>query len=202
MQPKIASFFLFLLLLTGCGYRFYQADSTPKTISVPYIPGDPKGLLVDAVCRSLTFSGEFRPLLSGGELRLHIALVGDQQEKIGYMYDREPVTGKLEKNLLPTEGRRILYASVSLIEDKTGEMVLGPYVVQANGSFDFVEPNTLEDVSFINCDGMRETTLNFSLGQLDSYAAGVDNVLIPIYRQLADEIVDNLIERFCLNKMN
>lgn len=192
--------FILLFSLASCGYHFYETSPQPKTITVPYVSGDPKGLLVDALCRSLAASGDFCPVLTGGDLKLCLSIVSEETNWIGYRYDREPVSGVLEQNLLPTEGRKAICATVSLIDERTGEMLIGPHLVRANAEFDFIEPNSLRDVSFIDCCGKRETVMQFSLGQLDSAPAGLTNSLVPLYRELADRVVDELSTAYILKQ--
>ena len=195
------SFWIAVILLcplfTSCGYRFNAGDSLyhGKTISVPYVKGDTTdGQLTIALIQALGDSGEFTYVHAGGNLILKVSIIHDEKEKIGYRYDRHAISGKLEKNLVPTEGRRVIKAEVSLLDGVSEQTMMGPVIVFASAEYDYVDSDNLHDLSFITEQGFRETVLNFSLGQLDSIEGAEDNALDPLYRRLAQKIVDGLVQ--------
>lgn len=184
----------FTFFLTACGYRFSSSEnSDPITISVPYIKGDTTdGKLTDAIARAVSNSSKFL-FVSGHSMRiLKVALIQDEREKIGYRYDRHPISGKLQHNLVPTEVRRIIRAEVTVLDGISEEIMLGPVIVTASSEFDYVNSDNLHDLTFFN-NGKLETVLNFSLGQLDSIEGAEDNALDPLYSELAEKIADGLM---------
>lgn len=185
------------LFLAACGYRFEDTVYTGSrtSISVPYVVGDFDGLLTDEVIRQLAASGHFEYVQEGGSLILNIIVTADTLDKIGYRYDRKDESGKREKNLIPTESRRNLSAEICLVEGGSDEVLMGPDLVHASADFDYVNSSTLKDLTFINQEGKRETVIFFSLGQLDSIEGAQDDVSIPLFRHLAQKIVDGLINQ-------
>lgn len=181
-------------LLTSCGYHVDDdnALATYPTISVPYFKGDSKGYLTDTVVKALVSSGEFNYANKGGALILEGEIVGDNCEHIGYQYDRHPVSGQRINRLVPNEGRREITVQITLIDSRTQKTVYGPLQVTAASDYDFVDSDSLQDASFINRRGARESVLFFSLGQLDSVDGAKAAALDPIYRRLALKITEGL----------
>jgi hypothetical protein len=186
-------FFLFLIL-SSCGYRSAQLEERP-TISIPYVQGDIEGMLTAAIVRELASRLPYEYRSSGGALRLDVKLIQDQQEKVGYRYNRNTTTGKIEKNLMPTESRRTASAEVTLTRLSTEEKLFGPEVITANVDFDYDDVNAINGLSFIP-EGQthRQTTLRYSLGQVDSIEGAQDDAATPLYRQLAEKISSRLLE--------
>ncbi len=187
---------LFLLfLLTSCGYHYQTSDaqSGAISISVPYISGDEEGQLNDAIVRKIAEDPRFEYRRSDGAMTLVIAVISDGNDRIGYRYDRVPTTGKRRKNIVATENRRTLKAEVKLIETYSQEVILGPAVISAYADYDYVDSNSIVDLTFSPPDGRPQTVLDFSLGQLDSIEGARDGTGTPVYRSLAQKIIDGLI---------
>lgn len=184
---------LFLILFASCGYRFDSCDEGRRTISVPYVQGDYEGKLTDAIIRALSQSGAFEYQRNGGRYSLEVVIVGDNNERIGFRRDRSPNTGKVRKNIIGTENRRTLAAEITLIDTVADVRLLGPISVSASAEFDYVNENALNDLSFIDSFGVRESSIQFSLGQLDSKDFSERDVLLPIYHRLAQKIIDGIL---------
>jgi hypothetical protein len=161
-------------------------------VTVPYVQGDSDGSLTNELIRALAASGTFECVRQGGRYVLKVAVTADSSQRIGSRYDREDPSGKLKKNLIPTESRRTLTAEVSLIDAATDEILVGPAVVEACAEYDYVDSSSITDLSFVDPGGGRRTVINFSLGQLDSIEGAQDDASAPLYRRLAQKIVDSL----------
>jgi hypothetical protein len=183
---------ILLLLFTSCGYRFEGNQAQVHTINIPYIKGDTEGQLTNALIREMSQSGLFEYVKDGGAYTLNVSLLSDTNEKIGFRYDRHDISGKPTKHLITTEGRRILKAEVSLIEESTLEEVIKPTVLSASEDYDYIGAHSLRDLSFINEEGKRTAVTTFSLGQLDSIEGAQDDVAVPLHRRLAQKIVDGI----------
>lgn len=183
--------FAFLLLLSSCGYHFENKEAL-TAISVPYVVGDSEGKLTQEIIRHLVSSGVFE-CDHDAPYSLQVAFVDDILERVGYRYSREEATGKLKNHLFPTEGRRIIATQVSLVDNRTDEMIFGPCVVKANVDFDYIDQGSVQSLTFVTPRGFRESTLTFSLGQLDSPEGAQDDALSPLYRELARKIVEGLL---------
>ena len=193
---KTLGLFTFCILLAaGCGYHFDGGEKEGRTvtISVPYIKGDLEGRLNAELVKALSNSGHFDCVQNGGELLLEASIIGDGDDRIGYRFDRNPESGELRDNIIGTENRRTIIALVTLIETSTHATVLGPQTVKADGDYDYVDSNSIRDLTFITREGVPEKVLDFSLGQLDSIDGAHDDISTRIYRRLAQKIVDGLM---------
>jgi len=183
MPVRIVLLFLFgisqLLFLTSCGYRFGSGElsSNYRTVTVPFVLGDLDGSFTSALIHQLSLSGEFEYVREGGSLVLKVNLTDFRDENIGFRYDRKK-RGDLTKSVIPTETRITAFAEVSLVEACTGKVVLGPAKIMASVDFDHDYYSSRNGVNI------------FSLGQLGDIDAAHEAVNTPLYRALAQKLVD------------
>lgn len=177
------------LFTASCGYHTSDQE---KTLSVPYFNGDTNGALTDTVIKVIAAAGDFRYTDRKGNLLLEGTVVADTNENIGYQFDRDPISGQRIHRLVPNEGRREMTVEITLTDTRTQKVVYGPVKVSAYGDYDFVDSDSLRDTSFINGSGARESSLFFSMGQLDSIDGAKATSLDPIYRSLALKIVEGI----------
>ncbi|MGE0198463.1 MAG: hypothetical protein AB7N99_03295 [Simkaniaceae bacterium] len=181
-------------LCSACGYHVDDSGvvSHFPTISVPYFSGDQDGTLTDAVIKGLSTSGEFTYVNGGGAVILEGAVISDNFEHIGYQYDRHHVSGVRINRLVPNEGRREITVRISLIDSLSQKVIYGPFDISASSDYDFVDSDSLQDTSFIDPAGMRQSVLFFSLGQLDSSEGAHAMARFPVHERLATKIVEGL----------
>ncbi|MES2344352.1 MAG: hypothetical protein V4494_00225 [Chlamydiota bacterium] len=185
----------FLLLLAGCGYSFQEKENplAGRTITVPYIEGDFEGKFTDELIRGLAASGAFRPLQKDGDLLLKVKVISIVNTKIGYRHHRDDTTGRIRKRLMPTEDRRIIKAEIMLIDQISGAVLIGPEMVIASAEYDYVDPDSIRELGFIDAEGRPRVVLDFSLGQLDSIEGAQDDVNTPLFRLLSQKIIDGIL---------
>lgn len=183
--------FLIVLLCSSCGYRYTGMDRDPVTISVPNIFGDSDGWLSNEIVYQLGSSGCFICTQQEGEYSLVVDILSDIDERIGFRYDRDNPSGKLEKNLLGVEDRRTLVANISLVQKGSGKVVIGPSEVSASVEYDYTDPGSPKDLLFAK----KEPIMPFSLGQLDSQEGAQSAAARPLFRKLAAQIVAGLVIR-------
>lgn len=180
-------------MLAGCGYRVGEPENLEclnvSSLSIPYVDGDIDGQLTDELIKAFASSGIFTYRPHDGALELRVKIINQDNKTLGWRFNRNK-TGKRNKDLISVEGRRHVSAEVTLIDALNDEVLLGPIVVQADLDFDCVEPDSLEDLSFIDKAGKRRTSINFSLGQLDSTEGAYDDSWTPLSRHLARRILD------------
>lgn len=186
---------LLILLSSSCGYRFPEErlSEEPVTISVPYIKGDVEGQLNTELVRILAQDPRFDYRQKGGTLTLEVAVISDGNERVGYRYDRSPSSGKRRQNIIGTENRRTLNVEVKLIDSRTQEVLIGPVHVKGEAEYDYIDSDSIRDLTFENAHGAMQTIMTFSMGQLDSVEGAHDATASSIYRQLAEKIVDGLV---------
>jgi hypothetical protein len=170
------------------------------SISIPYIQGDGEGELNAELAKALSSSGMYDYMQNDGELILQASIIADGDNRIGFRFDRKPTSGKLRDNIVGTENRRSMSVQVTLIDAHTQETILGPQIITANADYDYVDSNSIRDLTFTTTHGKPEKVLDFSLGQLDSVEGAHDDTSIVLYRQLAQKIVDGLIVSSRLKK--
>lgn len=197
---RFVSLICFILLAGGssCGYHFHAnpAPSARKTVSVTYVNGDQAGAFTDALIHAIAASPHYIYCREGGQVELCVTILSNNSEKIGYRYDRKGKEGKRQQNLVPTEGRQTIVAQVTIKDACTEKILVGPCNVKVSAPYDYVDYNSINDLSFVNSKGERQSSIAFSLGQLDSIEGAQTDVLTVLYRRLSEKIVDGL-ERSC-----
>ncbi|HEX2580192.1 MAG TPA: LPS assembly lipoprotein LptE [Rhabdochlamydiaceae bacterium] len=183
-----------LLVFSSCGYHTVSSDDK-TTISIPYVEGDAQGQLTSELIRQVTNSNLYRFVKSDGEVCLRVAIVNDKSDIVGFQYDLTSKKGKIERNLMPEENRRTITAQVTLTDALTQEVIVGPVNVKVSTDYDYIDVNSLKEVSFVDEQGKRQKTITYSLGQLDSIEGAEDAALTPIYRQLAQKITQVLSKK-------
>lgn len=178
---KFLSVFI-LAGLTSCQYHFGFSDlqQNYSTLSIPYAQGDLKGELTAEVVKKISSTGAFRYVNNGGDLILEIKILDKREQNIDYRYDRKK-TGKLKKNIIPTETRMVALAEVTLIDAATKKIIKGPACITASTEFDHTYYTTRDEINI------------FSLGQLSDIYVARDAAMTPLNRALAERIVDYII---------
>ncbi|MBS4167392.1 hypothetical protein [Parachlamydia sp. AcF125] len=178
LRRLIGGWILLLLFLAGCGYRLAAGPgSSGKTISVPYVQGDRDGSLTSAIVRELCNSGCYQYATDQGELSLLVKIVEVHDENIGFRYYRKK-RGKLTNSVIPTETRVWAKVEIALIDNRSGEYVLGPALIETNVDFD-------HDY-YLNLQGINV----FSLGQLSDVDSARDAAWEPLNKAISQKVVD------------
>jgi hypothetical protein len=163
------------------------------SISIPYVKDDIEGQLTDELIKAIASSGHFA-YRSGdqGELELRVAINERHTTPIGWRYQKD-VDGSIDKELIVVEGRLQLSVDIELINSISEEKLLGPLTITAFTDYDYYEPNVIQDLSFIDSAGKRQTSIKFSLGQLDSNEGAFDAIYPSLSCRLAKKIVDRIL---------
>lgn len=182
------------MLLSGCGYRWSPdfPEGHRPTLVVPYASGDADGTLTAEVIRTIAASGIANIRTSEGDFRLQIILTNKPNQTVGYRRDKQKVSGEIRKNIVACEGRRSLSAEITLFEGASETIAAGPYVVSADTDYDYVDGDSIQDLAFINANGIPTTVLPFSLGQLESFESAHEAASKPLYEKLAQKIADTI----------
>lgn len=195
-MKKALPLLIAISILGGCGYRWYPQfpENQKPTLIVPYAIGDNDGTLTSEVIRTLTASGIADVDSLEGDFRLKIAILQSDNQTVGYRYDKQKVSGEIKKNIVGREGRRSLTAEVTLYKGSSETIAEGPYKITVDADYDYVDGDSLQDLTFINSQGIPTVVLPFSLGQLESIDAAQEASSKPLYRKLAQKIADTI---FC-----
>ncbi len=180
-----------LLLFSSCGYRWTAESPELPRVTVPFIAGDEQGILTAEVISALSGSGLVRIASHHPQYRLQVCLLKQNNETIGFRRDKQKVHGgKVQKNLLAAEARRVVEAEVSLHRVDTGELAWGPYQLAADADYDYIDGDSIEDLTFTTPSGIPTTVLPFSLGQLEPVESAQEAANRTVYRRLSKKIVD------------
>ncbi|CAM0117789.1 LPS assembly lipoprotein LptE [Rhabdochlamydiaceae symbiont of Dictyostelium giganteum] len=191
--PLQTLLFSLILALTGCHYQTVTVEE-PVTLSIPYIPGDREGGLTEAITFELSQSGLYQYVSSEGDVELQAAFISDEEEIVGFRYDRSLNSQVTLSNLMATENRRKLSVRVALIDKNSQEYVLEPQIITSDAEYDYIDVNTVSELIFPQAGGGMIRTIDFSEGQLDSIEGAQDSSLFPLYSDIAKKITA-LIER-------
>lgn len=194
---------LILSVATSCGYHVGDKNlSRIRSISLPYVGGDVDGQLTDHLAYALAASGGFHYEQSGGRYQLNVNILSNQDHRIGYRYDRQGKEGKRLKNIVGTEQRKTMTVEVKLVDTCTEELIFGPEIVTADTEYDYIDGNSIKDLIFNTTEKeidnnneieVERVVINFSAGQLDSQDAAAKDSLTPLYRNLAQKIVNGVL---------
>lgn len=185
-RSKFFSYFAALLVCSSCGYRANQAKS--DTLMVSYVEGDLTGSLTSDIIQSLNQNSTYKIVSSNASFILKAKVVQNSNSQIGYQYDRTPISGARINRIVPNEGRNTLKVEFEVIDSLSGETTYGPKIVSASADFDYVDPDSIVDISFLNSRGIRESVLSFSLGQLDSIDGASDAANMSASKILAEKL--------------
>ena len=148
-----------------------------------------KGFLTSAIIKELTYSSVCRYTKGKADLLLEAKIDGIGDTTIGYRHDRTE-DGQVQTNIMPTESRKGISVSVKLIDNNTGKIVFGPKTITSSIDFDYINQKAFNDSFLTNASGQRQSTLSFSMGQLESAPNASDVASVPVYSRVAKKIVD------------
>lgn len=183
---------LFLFLCSGCGYRWtptYPEGERP-TLMIPFVTGDEEGTLTSELVSAFASSGLVKVTPDFGDYRLVVTIAKLQNETVGFRRDRQKIGSKIKKNLLADEGRKTLEVEATLFRGDTDEIAYGPYRLSAEADYDYVDGDSIQDLTFTTADGDTTTVLPFSLGQLEPIESAQEGSNAPLFRKLAQKMVD------------
>ncbi len=175
-------FFLALIFLCSCGYRFGPGEQIAKysTISVPYVIGDAEGALTSALIKEVSATGPLHyTSFSDGDLLLKVSIESTRMESISFQFPKQ-INGDGNR-LVPSENRFRVLVKVCLIHNASGEGVIDPIYFVEGVDFDFLPIGSAD-----------ENALEFSLGQLDSEGGARAFANSDVYEKLAKSVVDYL----------
>lgn len=185
---------LLMMLLSGCGYSVQGSSSQQNRalVSIPLIKEDEDGLLRNCLARAISQTGKYKYTSGESTADIVIKFENEYVDTIGYEWDVNAATGVELNRLYPDEGRKSIVLLVSLCDSKTKDLLIEPFKVSAMASYDFVNPVALKDIEFTDKQGERQTTLQFSLGQLDSEEGARSASNLTLYQDLAKKIAEGL----------
>lgn len=180
------------IFLVSCGYRpgLGPMQGRQHRIAVPYVCGDRDGMFTSEIVRQIAISGCYCYSDSCADVVLKVKLLDREDVSIGFRYETDQY-GNVGQRLVASEDRAELIAEIELLRSGSCQPILGPVCLKACMNYDFA-PETSADTFGPPSD--LQTITRFSLGQLDYREAAADAVRMPLYRQLAKQVVDYISE--------
>lgn len=157
-------------------------------------------MLTAQIIAAISTSGIADVRSMGGHYTLQVVVLNEETEKIGFRIDPQKVDGKLRKDLSASEARHSIAVEVSLL--RGGEVVKGPFKISADADYDYVDGDSIQDLTFVDSQGSLLTVLPFSLGQLEPFESASKAALTPLYRKLSQKIVDVLSAEYLPSDLN
>lgn len=191
------------LLLVGCGYRWPSdspLDSSRLILAVPYVVGDGDGSLTGEIVRALSVSGIAEVRQTNARYQLQASIIQSESHTIGYRRDRQKISGESKKNLVASEARKTLVIEAALVERDTGKAVRGPFRIEADSDYDYVDGDSIQDLTFVSPKGFPTVVLPFSLGQLEPRDAAEEASMRPLNVRLARKIIDVIFAEWYTEK--
>lgn len=184
-------FFISAFCFSSCGYHFREVASQEAvaSISVPYIEGDMEGKLTACIIKELATHPSYQYKSRGASCFLHVEVIKNEDEQVGYRHDRLESTAALLNRLVPVEGRKKMRLRAQLQETGTGKVLAGPFEVSAYKDYDFVNFDTYKELAFVDIQNQPFSTLAYSLGQLDSIEGAKEAAIQSVYIELAKKLL-------------
>lgn len=179
----------------SCGYRAIGSfkDNEIVALSIPLISSDEDGRLRDNLAVLVASTRKYKYTSFNSRYQLLVKIESDETEHIGYMWDRDSIVGERLNKLYPSEGRRSVVAKVIIIDTITNKDLIEPFTVTVNSDFDFVNPTSIKNIEFTDTSQQKQTSLQYSLGQLDSQEGSSVEVAHPLFDKLAEKIIRFLL---------
>ncbi len=176
--------------MVSCGYKAASSkdENTNFSIQVPKIKGDNDGTMVSMLIKSLSQSPHFTYVANQGRYILDVEVTSERDDTIGFQYDHTR-DGKLIDRLVPSEARREVVAKVTVFDTTTHENIGTPFEVSVEVDYDFSNFDTYRDLSFSKQDGSVDSSLSFSLGQLNTKTDAKLDATETLYQKLAGKII-------------
>jgi hypothetical protein len=178
------------ILLSACGYHTVNVEDKPL-VGVPFIQGDVDGGFTQVFTEQLAGSSIADYVHSNYRYEIRVKMDSKEPERVGFKYDRKP-DGTLKPNLIGTETRKKLGATVEVFDQIYEKTIWGPVSFDSFADFDYVDSDNVYEMSFINQYGIREQVFSYSLGQLNTIEGAQDAAAYMVYRLLSKKIVDEL----------
>jgi len=170
------------LLLTGCQYQFVQPKNQP-TVELSFKGPFTSASFEEEMRLELQRSTGYQVVNRNGRYLVEINVDQLRKDTIGFLHDRQPLTGEVIDRLFPNEGRAVLGAKITIIDKHDLKSMIENRRLFASADFDFTNPNTLRDTQY---EG--QPLVEYSLGQFDSEYGAYDVAHAIAKKNLAKQL--------------
>lgn len=176
------SFVITLAIFSGCQYQFVQQKNQP-TLELSFRGAHTAGDFEEEMRLELLRSTGYRVVPANGRYIVDIFVDQVRKETIGFLHDRQPLSGEILDRLFPNEGRAVLGAKITIIDKHDLNSIFDTKRLFASADFDFTNPNTLRDTFYAN-----RPLVEYSLGQFDSEYGAYDVANALARKKLAKQL--------------
>lgn len=180
-----------VVLFSSCGYHVKALKpKSETTFAVKSFLEDRQGRFKEEIIKAAS-SNSWNYCTEGSRYIIECSLGEASCVQVGYRYDRYEPTSQIINRLIPIEGRKKINVCVSIEDTHLGK-IFGPFALEGRSDFDFVNYDTYKDLSFIDSAGRAQSSLAYSLGQLDANEGAEEAALSNCYKSIAAQIRDLL----------
>ena len=166
-------------LNSSCGYRYLTRSNTPYTIFIPYIEGDMDGNLTNILIQRIADLGYFTQVSGVSDFIIQARIKSNVIDPIGFQF----ASKNRDKNIIANENRHTIELEFSILSGKTQEKLFGAYFIRESIDYDF-----LDQYPWKHSTQRKESTVNFSLGQLDSREGALSSSVDPLFHKITDKM--------------
>lgn len=166
-------------LNSSCEYHFFNKTNLPYTIFIPYIEGDINGNLTNILIQRIAELGYFIPVSGISDFIIEARIKSNVIDTIGFQF--APKNG--DRTIIPNENRHTIELEFSILSGKTQQKLFGSYFIKESIDYDFLDQYPCKH-SIPN----KESTVNFSLGQLDSREGALASSAATLFHKITDKM--------------
>lgn len=179
MFRRIIVIIIICCLNSSCGYHFLNKTNVPYTIFIPYIEGDMDGNLTNILIQRIANLGYFTPVSGASDFIIQARIKSNVIDAIGFQFTPK----NRDRNIIANENRHTIEIEFSILSGKTQEKLFGSYFIKESIDYDFLDQYPCKD-----CSQREESTVHFSLGQLDSREGALSSSTAPLFHKITDKI--------------
>ncbi len=184
MQWVLSIFYVFLV---SCGYHFNSPSEERPVVTILPIKADFDGQFSQALVEELTHA-KVKYAAFNAKYEVEVQLVQFNTSHTDYQYQTDDETSKVINRLSPVEGEHDIIVNVSVYKKGSKKKILGPISFRQTYHYDFTDFRSYHDLSFTDSDGISNTVLNYSLGQLAAEDDAKSSAKKCLYQKISKKI--------------
>jgi hypothetical protein len=185
--------FLVFLSFSSCSGYHFRSSSSKDTVSfnMREIIQDSRGELTEQIIQAISKDSCWKWDPKNPRFIVSCNILELSHEPLGYRYDRFEPTAQVINRLIPIEARKKLKVEIS-IEDLQSNQTSGPFYLEGFADYDFVNFDTYKDLAFTDLQGQTQSSLSYSLGQLDASQGAEEAAILRCCEEIGSKISDLL----------
>ncbi len=178
-----------VFLFSACGYQLVNSSDIATSIGINPIKGDHDGIFLQSIINELAKSSFFSYEAFSPHLEVKVLISQLDTKNIDFQYQTDDHTGEIIDRLSPVEGSHDLIVNMTVTDVRTNKKILGPVEFRQLVDFDFSDFRSYNDLSFVDPQGLNQTTLAYSLGQLAAEDDAKLSAKSALYKKISKKMV-------------